>query len=100
MLSFVKHSQAKAELCLSCTPWYARIRKVPVALYWQSDDAVNGVQVEPAAANKKARLLIPDDEVERVMNEVAVQEGPTGLLKLAGIKNIVEGWYVPHALAF
>ena len=62
-------------------------------------DAVNGVQVEPAAANKKARLLIPDDEVDRVMNEVAVQEGPTGLLKLAGIKNIVEGWYVPHAPA-
>jgi len=49
-------------------------------------------QVEPAAANKKGRLLIPDDEVDRVMKEVAVQEGPTGLLKLAGIKNIVEGW--------
>ena len=59
--------------------------------------AVNGAQVEPAAANKKGRLLIPNDEVERVMKEVAVQEGPTGLLKLAGIKNIVEGWCVPHA---
>ncbi len=61
-------------------------------------DTVSGVQVEPATANKKARLLIPQDEVERVMNEVAVQEGPTGLLKLAGIKNIVEGWYVPSPL--
>jgi hypothetical protein len=27
---------------------------------------------------------------------VAVQEGPTGLLKLAGIKNIVEGWCALH----
>ena len=56
-----------------------------------------GAQVEPAAASKKGRLLIPDEEVARVMEEVAVQEGPTGLLKLAGIKNIVEGWSVLHA---
>lgn len=62
-------------------------------------DAVCAAQVEPATANKKARLLIPENEVDRVMNEVAVQEGPTGLLKLAGIKNIVEGWCEPHAAA-
>lgn len=49
-------------------------------------------QVAPAASNKKGSLLIPRDEVKRVMTEVAVQPGPTGLLKLAGIKNIVEGW--------
>ena len=30
------------------------------------------------------------------MKEVALQEGPTGLLKLAGIKNIVEGWCALH----
>ena len=30
------------------------------------------------------------------MKEVALQEGPTGLLKLAGIKNIVEGWCAVH----
>ncbi len=39
--------------------------------------------------------MIPADEVARVMEEVAVQPGPTGLQKLAGIKNIVEGWCVP-----
>lgn len=32
------------------------------------------------------------------MNEVAVQPGPTGLQKLAGIKNIVEGWCTLSAL--
>ena len=48
--------------------------------------------MEPAASNKKGKLLIPAGEVNRVMTEVAVQPGPTGLLKLAGIKNIVEGW--------
>ena len=48
--------------------------------------------MEPSAAGKKGRLLIPDAEVARVMTEVAPMEGPTGLLKLAGIKNVVEGW--------
>lgn len=52
-------------------------------------------QVAPAANSKKGNLLIPEDEVARVMNEVAVQPGPTGLQKLAGIKNIVEGWCAP-----
>lgn len=53
------------------------------------------MQVAPAASNKKGKLLIPPEEVNRVMTEVAVQPGPTGLLKLAGIKNIVEGWCGP-----
>ena len=46
----------------------------------------------PAASNRKGSVLIPPEEVSRVMSEVAPQPGPTGLLKLAGIKNIVEGW--------
>ncbi len=53
--------------------------------------------MEPSAACKKGRLLIPDAEVARVMTEVAPQEGPTGLLKLAGIKNVVEGWCASHS---
>ena len=53
--------------------------------------------MEPSAAGKKGRLLIPDAEVARVMTEVAPQEGPTGLLKLAGIKNVVEGWCASHS---
>ncbi len=57
---------------------------------WQCID-----QVAPAANSKKGSLLIPEEEVARVMKEVAVQPGPTGLQKLAGIKNIVEGWCVP-----
>ena len=52
--------------------------------------------MEPSAAGKKGKLLIPDAEVARVMTEVAPQEGPTGLLKLAGIKNVVEGWCASH----
>jgi hypothetical protein len=52
-------------------------------------------QVAPAANSKKGSLLIPDEEVTRVMSEVAVQPCPTGLQKLAGIKNIVEGWCAP-----
>ena len=56
-------------------------------------------QVAPAASNRKGSLLIPPPEVARVMSEVAVQPGPTGLLKLAGIKNIVEGWCAAAAAA-
>ena len=64
---------------------------------WVGND-VELMQVAPAASNKKGKLLIPPEEVNRVMTEVAVQPGPTGLLKLAGIKNIVEGWWaLPHA---
>ena len=55
--------------------------------------------MEPSAAGKKGRLLIPDAEVARVMTEVATQEGPTGLLKLAGIKNVVEGWCAAPTLS-
>lgn len=59
------------------------------------------MQVAPSDKNRKGKLLIPDDEVARVMEEVAPLPGPTGLLKLAGIKNIVEGWCAntTHALA-
>jgi hypothetical protein len=49
-------------------------------------------QVAPAEKNKKANLLVPQDEVRRVMTEVAPMPGPFGLKKLAGIKDIVEGW--------
>ncbi|BDA41547.1 Protein TOC75, chloroplastic [Coccomyxa sp. Obi] len=64
---------------------------------WQP---IKSFKVAPAANSKKGSLLIPEDEVARVMKEVAVQPGPTGLQKLAGIKNIVEGWYQKRGFVF
>ena len=46
-------------------------------------------------AKASAKLLIPQEEVERVMREVGPEPGPTGLKKLAAIKAIVEGWCAP-----
>ena len=43
-----------------------------------------------AHAGKQGKLLIPDDEVAKVLKTKIL--GPTGMKGLAAIKNIVEKW--------
>ena len=59
-------------------------------MLWQP---MKGFRVAPGkTARAGAKLLIPQEEVARVMREVGPEPGPTGLRKLAAIKAIVEGW--------
>ena len=59
-------------------------------MLWQP---MKGFRVAPGkTARPGAKLLIPQEEVARVMREVGPEPGPTGLRKLAAIKAIVEGW--------
>lgn len=59
-------------------------------MLWQP---MKGFRVAPGkTARSGAKLLIPQEEVARVMREVGPEPGPTGLRKLAAIKAIVEGW--------
>ena len=62
-------------------------------MLWQPMKSFRTAPGKTAKAN--AKLLIPQEEVERVMREVGPEPGPTGLKKLAAIKNIVEGWCAP-----
>ena len=64
-------------------------------MLWQPMKSFRTAPGKTAKAN--AKLLIPQEEVERVMREVGPEPGPTGLKKLAAIKAIVEGWCAPRA---
>lgn len=51
-----------------------------------------------AASGGKGELLIPKEEVAKVLKQKTL--GPTGMKGLAAIKNIVEKWYHDHGFVF